>query len=177
MTTNETDLPDSYKQNMDSLFEEGDQFAAKLPADDRNRIKQNLSQTGMPRTLQRRIAATSFLADRFNKPVQEVSDHLGLYQDAYSKQVFKMDHVDSDTFFGLAKSKLKQEKNENIMLNEMAHGMADQFTKTSNFSDAYAAQQKLLEGHDGYDPEHVDKYQQFASDAWKNFQKLGHFKF
>ena len=170
MTTNETDLPDSYKQNMDSLFEEGDQFAAKLPADDRNRIKQNLSQTGMPRTLQRRIAATSFLADRFNKPVQEVSDHLGLYQDAYSKQVFKMDHVDSDTFFGLAKSKLKQEKNENIMLNEMAHGMADQFTKTSNFSDAYAAQQKLLEGHDGYDPENVDKYQQFASDAWKNFQ-------
>ena len=170
MMTNGTDLPDSYKQNMDSLFEEGDQFAAKLPADDRDRIKQNLSQSGMPRLLQSRIAVTSFLSDRTNKPVQEISDHLGFYQDAYAKQVFKMDHVDTETFKSFAKGQLKKEKNENMMLNEMAHGIADQFTKTTNFSDAYAAQQKMIEGHDGYDPEHVDKYQQFATDVWKKYQ-------
>lgn len=122
-----SDLATLPRDKVAGLFAGVDKFDDALPDETRQALQPILAMSIDPQKQRQRIANQIFLAQRYNKPIDDVVKNYDLCRGQYGEKAFQTPDIDDGGFYAKAGAQMQGEKDQETKVGEMTHKLYDHF--------------------------------------------------
>ena len=165
--------PEIEFDRLHSLFQGVDKFDAALPEQSRKAIEPVLKISIDPNGQRQRIANQLLLANRYKRPVSEITQNYPAFRDDYAKKMFGKETVSDGDFYGSAAGLLNNEKDERVMLGDIQTDIYNSAIEGKPVADYWTKKQPEISKIKGYNGAHLDFYHQHVQDVFSYVQREG----